>query len=231
MVVGDSGDIGSAYQVQAAVPNVSVEKLVPHESNRSGGCPHPVKLRMRSGVLQNALVRGLKTSEQQGLRIAPSGFGKNFLDRLDRNAAGFLSTFVAAHPVRYYSQPPLAREFFVRVGLPVSVVVLVIFPLATNVTQAGQLNSGPYSHRTSSTDFEQLNNRLPATQGLSTSRRRFGSDFSPISTWRRDYTEPPRPLFVSEVSCYRIRNCPFPDDICHRELVMISTGVFASMLR
>jgi hypothetical protein len=56
---------------------------------------------------------------------------------------------VTAHAVRHNGESTLARELFVGGGLPVSVLVLVIFSLAANIAHAGQLNSRAYSHHTS----------------------------------------------------------------------------------
>jgi hypothetical protein len=71
---------------------------------------------------------------------------------------------VAAHAVGHNRQSALAGEFLIVSGLPVSILIFVIFSLAANVAHARQFDSGPYSHHTSCAAFEQAQNRLPATQ-------------------------------------------------------------------
>src|SRR5208283_2247442 len=100
---------------------------------------------------------------QQRLGIPAGSLGKNFLDGLNRDAAGFLSTFVAAHAVGHDRQSALAREFLVVGGLPVSVLIFVVFSLAANVAHACQFNSRTYSHHTSRAAFEQLKTRSAVT--------------------------------------------------------------------
>ncbi len=75
---------------------------------------------------------------------------------LDSDTAGFLPALMATHAVCHNGQSAFARKFLVGGGLPVSVLVFVIFSLAANVAETRQLNSGPYSHCTSCAAFQQV---------------------------------------------------------------------------
>jgi hypothetical protein len=66
---------------------------------------------------------------------------------------------VTSHAIGHNRESSLAGEFFVVGRLPVSKLVFIVFSLAANVAEAGQLNSGPYSHHTSCVVFDQLENR------------------------------------------------------------------------
>jgi hypothetical protein len=154
VVVSEAGDVRSSHQIQAAITDMRIVELVPSKGDGRGGRPHTVQFWMSGGVFQDALVCSLKANGQQGLGVTVGSFGKHFLDRFDRDAAGFLATFVAAHAIGHNRQSALAREFLVARWFPVCVVVLVIFSLAANVAEARQLYSGPYSHHTLHAAFE-----------------------------------------------------------------------------
>jgi hypothetical protein len=114
---------------------------------------------MSAGVFQNAFVSDLKSGEQERLHVRVGSFGKNFLDGIDGDAAGFLAAFVTAHAIGYYGQPALARKLFVVGRLPVSKLIFIVFSLAANVAHARQLNSRPYSHHTSHAILKHAQNR------------------------------------------------------------------------
>jgi hypothetical protein len=132
-----------------------VVEFIAHENNGGSSSPHAMQFGMSGSVFQNALMRNLKAGEQQRSDVGFGSLGKNLFDRVDGNATGFLTAFVAAHSVGNNCKSALAREFFIAGGLPVSVLVLVVIPLAANVAQAGQLYSGPYLHYTSRVFLDQ----------------------------------------------------------------------------
>lgn len=65
---------------------------------------------------------------------------------LDRDPAGFLSAFIAAHPVGHHRKTALVRELFVFFGLPVSKRIFVILSLTADVGLRGKLYPGAHFH-------------------------------------------------------------------------------------
>jgi hypothetical protein len=101
---------------------------------------------MPIGIVLNAGVSRGKRLHQSRLRIVVEGLIINFANSLNRQAAGFLAAFVAAHAVGNHSESSLALEFLIADWLPIEVGVLIVFALAAHVAQAGYFNSGFHIH-------------------------------------------------------------------------------------
>src|SRR5580704_14965478 len=80
MIVGQTRDVHSPHQIQAAIADVGVVKLIPQKGDRSSRSTHTVELWMSRSAIENAFVCDLETGEQQGLYISIRSVGKNFLD-------------------------------------------------------------------------------------------------------------------------------------------------------
>ena len=176
------------------------------QGNGRGGRPHALQLRVGRGVLEDSLVRDLKSHGQRRLHIVVRSISKDFLDGFHRYAAGFLSAFVTAHTVGHNGQSAFAREFLITAGFPVRGLVFVIFSLAANVAEAGQVNSGPYSHYTFC---------VPSYAECSESG---------------DYIEP-CDLVCRNGVLLRHRDSLYLGDICHRMLMMNRTGACSALTR
>ena len=62
-------------------------------------------------------------------------------DGFDRQTAGFLPAFIAAHAVGNHRQPALAKKFRVRNRLPIKIRIFIVGALAANVGQARHFDS------------------------------------------------------------------------------------------
>ena len=114
-----------------------------------GGRTHSSQFRMSGRIALNALVGFLKTTSQQGLRIGRGRFGVGFLDDFNRNAARFLTAFVAAHAIGHYCQPALLSKFRIAGRLPIGIAVLIVLALATQIAEASHFNTRSNRHETS----------------------------------------------------------------------------------
>jgi hypothetical protein len=103
------------------------------------------------GVFLDAMMRGLEALEKPAARIPGVAIGVDLFDGLNRDAAGFLATFVSAHAIGHDGQTALPRELRIAGRFPVGVAVFIIFSLAADIAQAGQLNTCPNFHSTPST--------------------------------------------------------------------------------
>src|SRR5580704_13494984 len=70
MIVGQTRDVRSPHQIQTAVADVGVVKLIPEKGDGRSRGPHTVELWMSRSVIENAFVCDLETGEQQGLCIS-----------------------------------------------------------------------------------------------------------------------------------------------------------------
>ena len=102
---------------------------------------------MGAGEFLNALVRGSESSRQQRLRIGFRAFCVNLLNRLYRDAAGFLSALVSSHAVGNHRQATFLLQLVVGGGLPEGEAIFIIVALAAYIAQTGQLNGCVYAHQ------------------------------------------------------------------------------------
>jgi hypothetical protein len=149
VILSEAGDVGTTYQIQAAVTYVGKIEQVIEQGHCRTGSPHAVEIGVLFGVLLNAMVSDLKTLQEPGARVAGSGVGVDDFDDLDRDAAGFLAALVSAHAVGDNGQASLRGELRVVGRFPVGIAVLIIFTLTANIAEACQLYAGPNSHSTS----------------------------------------------------------------------------------
>src|SRR4029077_3271665 len=147
----------TAHQVEAAIPDVREVEAEIVEGNRSASGAHALQFRMGISVLADAFVSLAETGDQRVLKIARGIVIVNITNGIDREATGFLPTFVATHAVGDQRQPALSLELVVALGLPVRQCVFVILALATHIAQAGHFDSGPNLHHASLERMQRVN--------------------------------------------------------------------------
>jgi hypothetical protein len=101
---------------------------------------------MSFSVLKNAFVGCAKTVEKSIPRVGSRVMIVDVADGFYGEATGFLPTFVPAHTVGDEGEAAFALKFVVALSFPVEECVLIVLALAANVTQAGDLDSGPNVH-------------------------------------------------------------------------------------
>jgi hypothetical protein len=116
------------------------------QSQRGASRTHSVKFRMSIGVLANAFVGYAKAIEQRIARVRGRVLIVDVADGFYGQTTGFLSPLVSSHAVGYESEPALPLKFVVALSFPVEQRVLIVFAQAADVTQAGDLDSGPNLH-------------------------------------------------------------------------------------
>jgi hypothetical protein len=136
------------------------------EGKCGAGGAHAMKFRVSVGVFADAFVRGSKSFEEGIPGIIGRFLAVDVLNRLNRESTGFLSAFIATHPVSHHGESSLPLKLVVSFRLPVGGRVLIVGTLAADIRQAGHLNSWPNFHYAS---LEGIYNRLfAALRGIST---------------------------------------------------------------
>jgi hypothetical protein len=101
---------------------------------------------MSIGVLANAFVGYAKAIEQGVARVRGRVMIVDVADGFYGQTTGFLSPFISSHAVGYQSESALPLKFVVALSFPVEQRVLIVLALAADVTQAGDLDTGPNLH-------------------------------------------------------------------------------------
>src|ERR1051326_6286002 len=97
-------------------------------------------------MIENGPVRLLEGVAQSIAGIAARIGQVNVAHRVDRDAAGDLSTPVPAHAVGHDEQAALALKIFVAVRLEVTVVIFVDLAFAAGVGEISQVYAGADLH-------------------------------------------------------------------------------------
>src|SRR5258708_15693019 len=112
MIAREPRNVRPADTVQATVPDMCEVKLRPYDGQGGTRRSHPMKLRMFLRIALYIFVCRLKSSHQSCLRIVGKTIVVHVAHRLDREATGFLSTFVATHAIGNDRQAALASQIF-----------------------------------------------------------------------------------------------------------------------
>ncbi len=83
---------------------------------------------------------------QGRLRVIATKIAVDRNQRFHREAAGFLTAFVAAHAVRNHGEAALAQELLIVFRLPITKGIFVILAQAPDVGLARHLHSGANLH-------------------------------------------------------------------------------------
>src|ERR1700747_2446599 len=110
------------------------------ERERGTSRAHAVKLRVGFSVLADTIMGSLKSLDESCPGIVAGFVIEGFLDRLDRQAARFLPSLVAAHSVSNNGQSSLLLKIGVALGFPIGKSVFIILALAADIRQAGHLD-------------------------------------------------------------------------------------------
>src|ERR1700722_6270773 len=149
-----SRNLPIADQVQPGVANVDVIKGVivtlsigsPDYGCRCTRRAHTPQLGMSKTVLADLLVRSLQTFDQSSLRVISPGVAIYRHQGFHPQAAGLLTTFVAAHAIGHDREPPLTQELLILFRFPIAKRIFVIGTHAPDVGLARYFNSGADVH-------------------------------------------------------------------------------------
>jgi hypothetical protein len=108
------------------------------------------------GFLQNTVISLVESRQQALLRIRVRKSRVDVADRLNRNSTRVLTAFCAAHTIGHNGQSTESLELGFILRLPVSVIVLVVFPMAPNIGEAGDLDPRTNFHSPPGSEREEL---------------------------------------------------------------------------
>src|SRR5512146_704418 len=156
MITGKLAGFAVANEKQSAVANAGEIEAV---SNNCAGrqCrAHAVEHRFGAGFLLNTMIGLAKRFQEALLGICFRRARVHLADSFDSDSAGVLPTFGAAHTVGDNGEAPETLEGSIILRLPVNVIVLVVFPMAPNIGEAGGLHSRTDFHSPLSSERQEL---------------------------------------------------------------------------
>lgn len=130
-----------AEQVETRIADVNVVELGASKNRGDAGGAHAFEFGMLLSTVTNGEVRSMQGLGEGLLRRVRVSGKIGGAHRLDSDAAGNLTTAMAAHAVGNHGQAALARKVSLAVWFGVAVVVLIVRALAADIGKIAEFNS------------------------------------------------------------------------------------------
>src|SRR5579862_3193636 len=147
VVAGDLSDCIPAQEIEAGISDVTVEEAIVADDRCGASRAHADELGMLLGKILNSGVSGLIGFDQRVYGLVIGSIQKDFPNGIDGEPAGYLAALMSSHAVSDCDEPATLLESFSAFGLGVAEVVFILGTLAADITEIGELNSGPRVHR------------------------------------------------------------------------------------